>query len=73
MRSIRFGLKQIIPVLLEYIFVGLAFGILLHKAGYSIGWSFLSAALIYAGSMQIVMVTRGGEALTRPCNLAFQF
>ncbi|HZW49236.1 MAG TPA: AzlC family ABC transporter permease, partial [Bacillota bacterium] len=57
MRSIRFGLKQTIPILFEYIFVGLAFGILIREAGYSVGWAFLSAALIYAGSMQIVMVT----------------
>jgi 4-azaleucine resistance transporter AzlC len=54
--SIKYALKQMIPLVLSYIFVGLASGVLLIKAGYSPIWAFLSASLIYAGSMQIVMV-----------------
>lgn len=41
---------------MSYLFIGVAFGILMTKAGYAPVWSFLSAAFIYAGSMQIVMV-----------------
>lgn len=57
MKSLNYAIKQIIPLVFSYVFVGLASGILLNKAGYSPIWAFLSALLIYAGSMQIVMVT----------------
>lgn len=56
-KAFRFALKQIIPLIFAYLFVGLASGLLLHKAGYAPVWAFLSALLVYAGSMQIVMVT----------------
>lgn len=57
MKAFRFALRQIAPVVFAYVFVGLASGLLLHKAGYGAIWAFLSALFIYAGSMQIVMVT----------------
>jgi 4-azaleucine resistance transporter AzlC len=57
MKSFRFAAKQIVPLLFSYIFVGIAFGILINKAGYSPIWAFLSAIFIYAGSMQIIMVS----------------
>lgn len=57
MKSLKYAINQIIPVILPYIFIGLASGILLNEAGYSPIWAFFSALLIYAGSMQIVMVT----------------
>ena len=57
MKAFSFALKRIIPLVFAYLFVGLASGLLLHKAGYAPIWAFLSALFIYAGSMQIVMVT----------------
>jgi 4-azaleucine resistance transporter AzlC len=57
MKTLRFAIKQIIPLIFSYIFVGIAFGILIHEAGYSVFWAFLSGVFIYAGSMQIVMVS----------------
>ncbi len=57
MRTFRFAVRQIVPLLFSYIFVGIAFGVLIHEAGYSVFWSFLSGVFIYAGSMQIVMVS----------------
>lgn len=57
MKTFRFAIKQIIPLLFSYFFVGIAFGILIHKAGYSAQWAFLAGVFIYAGSMQIVMVS----------------
>ena len=46
-----------IPVMAGYVVLGIGFGILLHDAGYGIGWSFAMSALIYAGSMQYVGVS----------------
>lgn len=57
MKTFRFAIKQIIPLLFSYIFVGIAFGILIRKAGYSAKWACFSGIFIYAGSMQIVMVS----------------
>lgn len=57
MKAIRFALIKIIPLIFSYLFVGIASGVLLHEAGYSVFWAFLSGLIIYAGSMQIVMVS----------------
>lgn len=57
MKTFRFALKHVLPFLFAYFFIGIAFGILIHKAGYSPIWATISALFIYAGSMQIVMVS----------------
>lgn len=66
MREFRFAFKQIAPIVLSYVFIGLASGVLLRRAGYSPLLAFLSALLIYAGSMQIVLVSllTGGAPLS---------
>lgn len=55
--TLRFAARQLLPLLFSYFFVGIAFGILMHEAGYSVIWTALSGIFIYAGSMQIVMVS----------------
>nr|WP_315023054.1 AzlC family ABC transporter permease [uncultured Aminipila sp.] len=57
MKNFRFAVKEIIPIIFEYIFVGIAFGVLLNDAGYSAIWAFICGFFIYAGSMQIVMIS----------------
>lgn len=57
MRTVRFALKQTVPIFFTYIFLGIAFGIMMTEAGYHPIWSLLSAVFIYAGSLQIVMVS----------------
>lgn len=57
MRELRFALKQTVPILFEYVFIGLSFGILMSDMGYSPLWSAFSALTIYAGSMQLVMIS----------------
>lgn len=57
MRELRFALKQTVPILFEYVFIGLSFGILMADMGYSPLWSAFSALTIYAGSMQLVMIS----------------
>ncbi len=56
MKELKFAARQTLPVLCGYIFLGIAFGLLLQQAGYGWGWALLSSALIYAGSMQFVLV-----------------
>ena len=38
-----------------YIFLGLAFGVLLHEKGYNALWAGLISLVVYAGSMQFVL------------------
>ncbi|MBQ6553971.1 MAG: AzlC family ABC transporter permease [Firmicutes bacterium] len=60
--DLKFAFKTTIPVMLGYIFMGMAFGILYQKAGYNAVWAFFTALFVYAGSMQFMLVdllTRG--------------
>jgi len=64
-QTISYAFYKTIPVLLGYIFLGLAFGLLLQKSGYSFWWALLSSTVIYAGSIQFVLVDflSGGTSL----------
>ena len=55
--SFRFAFLKTIPVMLGYLFLGLAFGLLLQEAGYSFWWALLISAIVYAGSIQFVLVS----------------
>jgi 4-azaleucine resistance transporter AzlC len=57
MREFRFAVKQTIAIFFTYLFIGIAFGIMMNEAGYSAFWSLIAAMFIFAGSMQIVMVS----------------
>ena len=56
MTDIKYAIKQIIPISFAYIFVGIAFGVLMVDQGFSPAWSFFASLFIYAGSMQLIMV-----------------
>lgn len=56
-KYIGFAFRQTIPVMLGYLFLGMAFGLMLQDAGYHFLWALLSSVIIYAGSMQFVLVT----------------
>lgn len=65
LEEIYFAFSQSVPVMLGYIFLGIAFGLMLQDAGYGFWWAFVSSVFIYAGSMQFVLVTllTGGVSL----------
>ena len=56
MAEFRFSLRQTVPVLCGYLFLGIAFGLLLQQAGYSWPWALLISCVVYAGSLQFVLV-----------------
>lgn len=64
-RLVKRVLKETAPVLLGYVFVGMAFGLLLQKAGYNFMWALLISVIVYAGSMQFILVgfLTGGAGL----------
>lgn len=55
-KAIKAAFPNTVPVMLGYLFMGAAFGILLASKGYAFWWSSLSAIVVYCGSMQFVMI-----------------
>ena len=45
-----------VPIMAGYIVLGMGFGLLLHDAGFGVGWALLMSVTIYAGTMQYVGV-----------------
>ena len=56
MQELRFAVRNTIPIFFTYLFIGIAFGMLMSDAGYGVLLSAASGLFIFAGSMQIVMV-----------------
>ena len=56
MQELRFAVRNTIPIFFTYLFIGIAFGMLMSDAGYGVLLSTASGLFIFAGSMQIVMV-----------------
>ena len=50
------ALKDTIPVLTGYLFLGSGFGILMSENGFAIGWSILMSVCMFAGSGQYLAV-----------------
>lgn len=55
-KALRAALPCTLPVLMGYIFLGIAFGVLLAEKGFSPLWAFFMSVCIYAGSMQFVAI-----------------
>ena len=67
MNEFQFAVKNTIPIFFTYLFIGIAFGILMSDSGYGVLLTTASAFFIYAGSMQLVMVpmmTSGASLLS---------
>ena len=55
--TIKKAIKESIPVMMGYLVLGFAFGMLLISKGYPIYYALIMSCFIYAGSMQFVTVT----------------
>ena len=56
LKALKAAFPQTIPVLLGYLFMGIAFGILLVAQGFAPWWAILIAITIFCGSMQFVAI-----------------
>ena len=54
--AFRYALIRSLPIMLGYIFLGIAFGLVLQKAGLSPWWALLISSAVYAGSMQFALI-----------------
>lgn len=73
MREFQFAVKTTIPIFFTYLFLGIAFGVLMSDAGYSVPLSAASALFIFAGSVQLVMVPmmKSGASLSALALMTF--
>ena len=55
-KTIKKSFIDSLPVMAGYIFMGMGFGVLLQKNGYSFIWAGIMALTIVSGSMQYVAV-----------------
>lgn len=55
-KALLITIKDTLPVLTGYLFLGAGFGILLSESGYGIGWAFFMALFMFAGSGQYLAV-----------------
>lgn len=55
-KAIKAAFPVTIPVMLGYISVGIAFGLLFEKSGYGLFWAMLMSVAVYAGSMQFIAI-----------------
>ncbi len=53
---LRYAFIKSLPVLCGYVFLGIAFGIVLEEAGFNALWALLISVTVFAGSLQFVMV-----------------
>lgn len=56
-KAFRPAFTVTIPVLCGYLFIGIAFGVMLRDIGYSSPWAFFTSLTIYAGSGQYLLVS----------------
>lgn len=66
-KALKAAVPYTLPVMMGYIFLGMAFGILLHNTNVPDGWALFMSIFVYAGSMQFVAI----ELLTAPLCAVF--
>ena len=55
-KALKAAFPATVPVMMGYLFIGIAFGVLMQTKGFHFGWSILMGILVYAGAMQFVTV-----------------
>lgn len=52
--ALRYAFPKTIPVMVGYLFLGTAYGILMSMNGFGVGWAFVISVVVFAGSLQYV-------------------
>ena len=58
-----YAFPRTVPVMVGYLFLGTAYGILMNVNGFGIGWTAAASLLVYAGSLQYLGVTMLASAV----------
>lgn len=64
-KVLRIAFVKSVPVMAGYLSIGIAFGLLMQEMGYNVFWALLISLVLYAGSMQFVLLQflSGGASL----------
>lgn len=64
-KVLRVAFVKSLPVMAGYLSIGIAFGLLMQEMGYNVVWALLISLVLYAGSMQFVLLQflSGGASL----------
>lgn len=66
----RYAFPRTVPVMVGYLFLGAAYGILMNVSGFGVWWSLAISVIVYAGSLQYLGVTMLA-ALVHPVTALF--
>ncbi len=56
-KALKAAFPHTIPIFTGFIFIGIAYGILMNSKGYGFEWSLLFSLVVFAGSAQYVAIT----------------
>jgi 4-azaleucine resistance transporter AzlC len=56
-KALKAAFPHTIPVLTGFLFLGIAYGILMNSKGYGVGWTVLMSLCAFAGSAQYIAIT----------------
>ena len=60
-RELKYALGKTIPIMFSYLFLSMAFGIMMNQAGFPFYWAYLVSLTVYTGAFQFVMVSFRGN------------
>lgn len=72
--NIKYAFIKSLPVMFGYIFLGIAYGVVLSEAGFGVKWALGISLTVFAGSAQFVMVplmAAGCSVLTMAVTILF--
>lgn len=72
-KTLSAAISTTLPVMMGYLSIGMAFGLMLQAVGYNFIWAFFMSVTIYAGSGQYlgVQLLSAGTALLQVALLTF--
>ena len=56
-RELKYALVKTIPIMFSYLFLSMAFGIMMNQAGFPFYWAYLVSLTVYTGAFQFVIVS----------------
>lgn len=56
-KEIQYALVKTLPIMCSYLFLSMAFGIMMKQSGFAFYWAYLISLTIYTGAFQFVIVS----------------
>lgn len=56
-RELKCALGKTVPIMFSYLFLSMAFGIMMNQAGFPFYWAYLVSLTVYTGAFQFVIVS----------------